>query len=180
MDEIQFWELIDKSRATAGGDSEKQSDLLAQDLAQWPITDMFDFEDIFRSLRNKSYVAELWDAAFVIQCGCGDYGFYSFQEWLIGQGKDIFEKALADPESLIEVIEVGEVGYQKIYPILLGVVDKAYGLAAGQERPPRFWDRQPLKGELLGEPENLARFPKLKAKYWDWWMDHFGNKSADG
>src|SRR5712692_7091584 len=94
VDETQFWELIDKSRAAADGDSEKQSDLLARDLAKWPIADIFDFEDIFRSLINKSYMAELWAAAFVIEgFPCSDDSFSSCQEWLVGQGKEIFEKA---------------------------------------------------------------------------------------
>ena len=81
MDETQFWELIDKCRAAADGDSEKQSNLLARDLAKWPIADIFDFEDIFRSHINKSYMAELWAAAFVIEgFPCSDDCFSSYQE----------------------------------------------------------------------------------------------------
>ena len=67
-----------------------------------------------------------------------------------------------------------------MYPTLLGVVVKAYELVTGQEAPPRFWSPAPLKGEYLDEQAALERFPKLKAKYWDWWMEQYGIQSADG
>lgn len=171
MDTATFWELIDKTREAAHGDPRKQSDFLIEELARLPENDILTFHSIFRDLMDQAYVADLWDAAYVIGCGCSDDGFMAFREWLIGRGKDIFDKALADPESLVDVVEVGEAN---VFPTLLGVAFEAYERVTGQEMSPRPREQRELKGENREEHEALAHFPKLTAKHWRWWLEHYG------
>ena len=59
-------------------------------------------------LLDKAYVATLWDAADIIGCGCSDDGFWDFRGWLIAQGQKVYENALSDPESLLDLIDVDE------------------------------------------------------------------------
>ena len=40
--------------------------------------------------------------------GCRDEGFMDFRAQLIGQGQDVFEKALSDPESLVDIVDFGQ------------------------------------------------------------------------
>lgn len=171
MDITKFWELVDKTREDASGDPRKQSDLLTDALAQLPANDIVAFDNIFRGLRDQAYIADLWDAAYVIDCGCSDDGFMSFREWLIGRGKEVYDKALADPETLVDIVEVGS---ENIFPTLLGVTYHAYERVTGREMPPLLREPAELKGQHREEQEALAHFPKLTAKYWTWWLEQYG------
>ncbi len=173
MDAASFWELINKTREAAGGDPRKQHDLLINELAQLPENEILSFDEIFRDLMDEAYAAELWEAAYVIDCGCSDDGFSSWREWLIGRGKVVFYKALADPESLTDIVEVGG---ENVYPTLLGVTFSAYERVTGKDMlPPRSMPLPELKGESSRDEEAMkAKFPKLTEKYWNWWMKHFG------
>ncbi len=101
-----FWKLIDKTRNASNGDVSKQANLLIEELVQLPLTEILAYETIMDNLLDTAYDAALWDAAEIIECGCGDDGFSDFRAWLIAQGKDVYEKAIANPESLVDLIDV--------------------------------------------------------------------------
>ncbi len=48
----------------------------------------------------------MWEAANLVCGGCSTDGFWYFHAWLIGLGRDIFERVVADPDNLAEVPEV--------------------------------------------------------------------------
>jgi hypothetical protein len=50
----------------------------------------------------------LWAAAYIIGGGCSDDGFSDFRGWLICRGEKVYEAALRDPESLVEVVDDSE------------------------------------------------------------------------
>jgi len=174
MDIKAFWELIDKTREAANGDARKQSDLLTEELTNLPEEEIISFDQIFRDLKDKAYIGNLWDAAIVIMGGCGDDGFQEFREWLVGRGKEAYENAIKDPETLEDVLEASEV----VFPTLLGPAMDAYEKLTGKTMPPNPREWAELQGrptvnidkeetELLAEIS--ARFPKLTAKFWEWW-----------
>lgn len=165
MDTKAFWELIDKTGEASGGDPFQQAELLIDALTQLSEDDILVYDSILWDLMDQAYVAELWEAANIIGCGCSDDGFMDFRAWLIGRGKDIFEKALADPENLAEVVEAGQ---ETQVEALLYVAPKAYEKKTSKEEsPPMSRERPNLKGEPSpNEQLMLARFPKLTAKFW--------------
>jgi hypothetical protein len=174
MDITEFWKLIDKTREAASGDARKQSDLLMDELVKLPAEEIISFQTIFYDLRDKAYIGNLWDAATVIMDGCSDSGFDEFREWLVGRGKEAYENAIKDPETLVDVLEASEV----IFPTLLGPTMEAYEKVTGKDMPPSPRERPELQSrptinldkeetELLAEIS--ARFPKLTAKFWEWW-----------
>ena len=174
MEITGFWELIDKTRDAANGSAEKQSELLTLELAKLPAEEIISFERIFDELKDHAYLGNLWDAAIIIMNGCGDDGFQEFREWLVGRGKDAYENALKDPETLVNVLEIGE----PIFPTLLSPAMEAYEKVTGKDMPPmpRPWaelqDRPTInidaeEAELLAEMSR--RFPKLTFKFWEWW-----------
>ena len=99
MDINEFWNLIDTTREASGGDVSKQVDLLVEILVKRSLDEIFSYEGIMDDLLDKAYHAALWDAADIIGCGSGDDGFWDFRAWLIAQGKEVYENALADPDS---------------------------------------------------------------------------------
>lgn len=168
MDITEFWKLIDTTRDAANGDAKKQSDLLTEELAKLPENEIILFDQIFHDHKDKAYIGNLWDAAFIIMHYCSDSCFEEFGEWLIGRGKDAYEKAIEDPETITDVLEVGE----QIFPTLLSPAMEAYEKVTGKDMPPMPRERAQLQGKPTEDAEEdkiLARFPKLTAKFWQWW-----------
>jgi len=174
MDVSEFWKLIDKTREAANRNAKHQSVLLTEELAKLPAEEIISFHAVFRDLKDNAYIGNLWDAATVIMQACSDDGFQEFREWLVGRGREAYENAIRDPETLVDVLEV----HEHIYPTLLAPAMEAYEKVTGKDMPPmpRAWAE--LKGkptininadasELLAEIS--ARFPKLTAKFWEWW-----------
>ena len=173
MDTKEFWNLIDKTRSSGGGDHHKQAKLLVDELAKRSEVEILDYQEILDDLQDEAYIAELWEVAYILDMGCGDDGFMDFRAWLIGQGKDVFDKALADPESLVDYVEVGQNTKSES---LLYVAQDAYELKTRRSAgfmPRRSKPRPQLKGtHAEGEDAILERFPKAKEKFWDWWLNH--------
>jgi len=162
------------TREAAKGDARKQSELLTEELAKLPAEEIISFDQIFYDLKDKAYIGDLWDAATIIMDGCGDDGFQKFREWLVGRGIEVYENAIKDPETLVDVLEASEI----VFPTLLGPAMDAYEKVTGKDVPPSPRERTELPSrptinldkeetELLAEIS--ARFPKLTAKFWRWW-----------
>jgi hypothetical protein len=158
-----FWQLMDESRAEADGDPFEQSQRLTAALAELPPEEIIEFDHLAHELQDQAYSAALWEACYVIEPGCNDDGFLAWRQWLIGQGQEAFERALADPDTLAELVDGDqETGFE----LLLGVADEAYVQATGEALPIVLRAAQPLKGELHEDDEEIFRqFPRLTAKF---------------
>lgn len=169
MDETEFWELIDGSREAAEGDPEEQAEVLTERLTGLDPDAVVDFARHFEARYNRSYTWDLWAAASVMLDGATDDVFDSFRCWLIGQGREIFEGALHEPDELATLVgefdeevdgDAEELGYaaDEAYEQLTGAPLPELGLtpppreplgtyidfdddAAVRERLPQLWDR---------------------------------------
>lgn len=99
LDKKEFWRLIEESKRF-----DVQAEWLTEALFQKKIAEVLEFEFIFQGLMNKIYQSRLWGAAFVLMGGCSDDAFDYFRGWLIGQGEEIYNKVMKDPEYLAEYI----------------------------------------------------------------------------
>ncbi|GAA2264169.1 hypothetical protein GCM10010145_40200 [Streptomyces ruber] len=169
MDETEFWELVDSTREAAEGDPEEHADLLVERLVQLDPDAVLDFARHFEWRYNRAYTWELWGAAAVLLGGASDDAFDYFRCWLIGQGREVFEGAVHDPDSLAALLsdfdeeldgDGEELGYaaDEAYEQLTGTVAPDLGVspagpepagtpldfeddAALAERYPRLWAR---------------------------------------
>ncbi len=105
MDKAQFWRLIEEAKAKSGGECEEQAKALRSSLLPLSADDVAIFERLFNEFREAAYRWNLWGAAYLINGGGSDDGFEYFRWWLIGQGKEIFEAALAHPDDLADLIK---------------------------------------------------------------------------
>lgn len=172
MDKTQFWQLIESSKVESEGDSEKQCDQqaekLKQSLSPLPPEELVAFERIFNECRNAAYRWDLWGAAVMLNGGSSDDGFEYFRWWLIGQGQAVFEGALADPDSLADLIktdiEWGDAWLE--CESIAYVAMEVYEEKAGHEMPTE--KIHVFVGEPVGvrwEEDDLdALYPKLAAK----------------
>ena len=162
MDVDRFWQVVEASRLQAGLDTDARVESLRIVLSGLPAAELESFQRHYDEQIRRSYRWDLWGAAFVMNGGCSDDGFRYFRDWLISEGRETFEKALANPESLadldrVELAELESYGY---------VALELYGKKAsgGLDR-----DLSTEGAEPTGQPwkeEDVDRlFPRLAAKY---------------
>lgn len=171
MDTKQFWRMIEAAKAESGDCEEQcdaQAERLNQSLSLLPAEDIAAFGNIFDLCRKDAYRWDLWGAACLINGGASDDGFEYFCRWLIGQGRAIYEAALADPDSLSSLItddikwgnaglDCEELGY---------VAGEVYEQKAGREIPSdeaMFVTSEPV-GVRWEEDDLNALYPKIAAK----------------
>ncbi|MEU0559579.1 DUF4240 domain-containing protein [Dactylosporangium sp. NPDC006015] len=171
------WRLVDEARAGLGG-SPSADDVAAamvRLLGARPPVVIAAFDRPFDELVAVSYRAGLWAAAYVINGGASDDGFEYFRGWLITQGRETFERALADPDSLAThpavVAAAAECDDLECEDVL-AVVWQAYrDRTGGDDLPaPDFTIRRPdldpdWEFDFDDEAEMRRRLPRLMALY---------------
>lgn len=104
----EFWTLVDQARAgvadtrTADGVQEV-AERLVRRLAELGPAAAVEFDLAFDEVDGEAYRWDLWAAAYLMQGGCSDDGFDYFRGWLAAQGRQTWERVLADPDSLADV-----------------------------------------------------------------------------
>ncbi|MEV4555847.1 DUF4240 domain-containing protein [Kitasatospora sp. NPDC049285] len=104
MDETAFWQLIDDTRDAADGDPDDQAEVLVERLMQLTPDEVLDFARQFEARFQRAYTVELWGAASLLLGGASEDGFDYFRCWLIGQGREVFEGGIHDPDQLAELV----------------------------------------------------------------------------
>lgn len=160
MDEMGFWKIVQNAHDASGGDMDAKCNALRQQLSALSKDEALEFAKHFDALMDKAYDWSLWGAAYVINGGCSDDTFSDFRAALISRGRQAFERALSDPESLAaEDFDESEwfyEGYQ--YAVTDGVE------AAAGSRPQHNMQAQP-SGTDWQEDQVYSLFPKLSAKF---------------
>ncbi|MET8509615.1 DUF4240 domain-containing protein [Streptomyces sp. NPDC004787] len=170
MDETEFWEIIDSTRERAEGDPEEHADLLVERLSRLDPDSVVDFARHFEARYNRAFTWELWGAAAVLLDGAPDDAFDWFRCWLIGQGREVFEGAVHDPDALAELLDDFDPEIDGDGEELGFAADEAYEGLTGGETPEL--GITPQGPEPLGTPFDLeddgvlaARFPRLWARF---------------
>lgn len=99
MDADQFWQLIDATRGQP-----ERGDMLTAALATLPEDAILRFRLLYDDVLQTANTWDLWGAAYQINGGCSDDGFYYFREGLLELGRKTFEDAVADPDGLAAVV----------------------------------------------------------------------------
>jgi hypothetical protein len=84
MTHDQFWKII---ADTCGSDphiSDEWDTKLTEALATLSADEIIEWNHIFDELAQRAYRTDLWAAAYLINGGASDDGFYYFRCWLIG------------------------------------------------------------------------------------------------
>ena len=167
MDKIQFWRLIEDAKSKSGADCEEQAGLLKRALVKLPPEEIVAFGGIMDELLGQAYRWDLWGAAYLINGGASDDGFEYFCRWLIAQGRETFEAALARPDDLADLIKDDIVwGDGQLDCEAMGYTAmEAHEEKTGREFPhgaPRFSSGEPV-GMKWEEDDLDAMFPKIAA-----------------
>lgn len=163
MDKQDFWTIIDAVHAESGGDLDRKCTLLEMRLHSLADDEIIDFIDHFDAADAAAYTWPLWGAAYIMHGGCSDDAFIDFRATLISQGQDIYEGALADPDSLadLDVDNEEQICYEG-FQYLAGEVANKKSIDLPQ-RAFRLPDNP--TGTAWDEEELESLFPRLWAKY---------------
>jgi hypothetical protein len=176
MTEAEFWKLIAESRAAALADDpgdgddliELQSAALQALLMRLSPEQLIGYQQRFEELCGRLYRYDIWGVAYWMHGGCGDDGFRDFRSTLISLGRERFEKTLADPDSLAELVGdrlapyLQAEGFQYVAP-------RAYKAKTGADMPMEYeasGPREPVGEHFDFEDEELMaeRYPRLLAQ----------------
>jgi hypothetical protein len=170
MDQKRFWDIIAVACRSDPSAVDEWDEALTNELARLRPEEVLEFDRIFDELADQAYRRDLWGAAYTINGGASDDGFYYFRCWLVGMGQRVYEAALADPDSLADVAIPPE---QDADAEIYAAAQRAWEKVTGREGEyplclPARHDGGQLKGERWDwskKAEVRKRFPRLAAKY---------------
>ncbi|MEM7244157.1 MAG: DUF4240 domain-containing protein [Acidobacteriota bacterium] len=162
LDDDGFWSLVDEARQSARDDEDALQQLTALCEPLEPV-ELVAFRLRLDEHLNDAYRWDLWAAAFLIEGGCSDDGFLYFRAWLVLQGRERFEAALADPESLADWIETAvRTDCESLLYLPIEVFEKNTGQGFPHDHLPR--SPSDPEGEPWDEDDVATVLPKLAAK----------------
>jgi hypothetical protein len=176
MDKHQFWQLIKAARGRARhpDDTEDTARQATALLAIRPAEEIVAAQQALWDLMADSCTKPLWAAAYVINGGCSDDGFAYFRGWLIAQGREVFERMVADPDALADtpVVRAGATdGLGLEAEDTLNIAWNAHLTATGEQLPPdsftiRYPELDPSWGFDFDDQDEMARrLPRLTALF---------------
>ena len=172
MTHDQFWKIIAESCCSDPNSVEEWDTKLTEALTKFPAAEIIEWNHIFDELAKQSYRTDLWAAAYLINGGASDDGFYYFRCWLIGMGETIYNNALANPDSLADIASpawfaTGIDAEAEIY----AAAHRAWMRVTGNEYDANYPARNEA-AELVGDDWNFndstemkQRLPRLSALY---------------
>ena len=164
--EDAFWRLVAETRSAAGSNTGRQSELLDERLRRLPAAQIAGFAQIHRTLDRRAYTWALWGAAATVEDGCSDDCFRDFRFYVISLGRDAYERALRNPDSLATVVQDAETGDWENAD---DVAPEAYSSVTGNDLATEDSDLSgtPSGGRInLDDPRTLARrYPRLTARF---------------
>jgi hypothetical protein len=144
-----FWLVIEAARHDSHGTCAAHTDALVKRLTRRSLEDVHSFTRVMDEQLDRAYSWDLWGAAYVINGGCSDDGFEYFRGWLLAMGRDVFEAAHANPESLAGVASADCECEEFLYAPVRAVEE----MTGSDELPPRYapFPSEPSGGEVSGE-----------------------------
>ena len=110
-----FWDLIHEAKNACGQDMDAMLANLKDRLVSMGPAQAQNFHDIIHAYEDLADKFGLWDAAGIMkEYGCSDDGFIDFRAWLIAQGREVYFAALADPDSLADVVPYGDCCFEQL------------------------------------------------------------------
>jgi len=155
MDDAKFWKIISDS---ADANQDAQETKLRGVLEKLSIAEILKFDLTYRRHKKRAHHWDIWAAAYIINGGCSDDGFDYFKDWLISRGEKIFENALSDPETLIDIAIPWDTEFEDFSYVAIDVLEGKGG--EFPKLPDELCHSAPA-GEDWNEDTVETKYPKL-------------------
>ena len=162
MTRDEFWRLVE------GLEPEGAEEQLEQRLMSLGPESVAAFQAHFDRLHERAYDWMLWAAAYIIEGGCSDDGFIDFRYGLISRGKEFYETALSDPDSMADIIGEDDLIPNESFGY---VAMEVYERKTGNEIPredfelPSYPDPTGEEWDFDDEELCASKLPKLWARF---------------
>ena len=105
MDLETFWTVIERSRPAAGTDDPvgRQQEALVEELSARDTDDVVTFARHLAAQVERANEWRVWAAGYLAAGDMSDDAFLDFRVWLVAQGREAFERVLADPDALADL-----------------------------------------------------------------------------
>ena len=178
MDNQGLWELIEAARGQVRdpADAEAVAARAARLLSARPPGEIVAADEVLWGLMADSYRNPLWAAAYLVNGGCSDDGFEYFRGWLIMQGREVYERVVADPDALAGLAAIrakAPSGRPVECEDTLYIASRAYRALTGGELPgvrsgPNYPGLDPeWDFDFDDRAEMARRLPRLAALFLD-------------
>jgi hypothetical protein len=107
LGEKRFWDIIARC-CDPEGPSDEWFNALQEELMQLSADEIANFDWLFWAKTTAACTVDLWGAAYLINGGASDDGFYYFRCWLVGMGQKVYQAAVKKPDSLADVVSPDE------------------------------------------------------------------------
>ena len=166
-----FWAMIENARQKSISNPEQQQwEHLVDALCDLSLKDIQEFGRILWLKKAQAYRADIWEAAFLVACHCGDDSFTDFHNWLIAQGRFVYEKTLEDPENLADFVDKKN-RFDIFEDWMHSTPELAYARKTQQpisDVPRQGYPYKPVLTAPLTPEEDLpAKYPRIIAKIGD-------------
>lgn len=162
----EFWRIIDATRAP---EQETQLASLKEELTPLSREQLLAFYQIYYALQEQSYNWRIGAAAEIINHGLTDDGFAYFLDWLIAQGRTVFERAHFDPETLAELDFDNRSAFAEFEDFHFAVIELFQQRYGEDVRDVTGLMTYPTDGPDMpaGEEPASADLPELYPKLWE-------------
>ena len=169
MNQDQFWDIIGRACRSDLHKADDWARNLEIELKRFAPDEIVEWNHIFDRLAFRARTVDLWGAAYTINGGASDDGFYYFQCWLIGMGKQVYETAVANPDRLADVLDPQVDAQAEIYAAAHQAWMAVTGRRDTDPYPARKeYSDQPVPGEdwdFDDAEEVHRRLPRLASIY---------------
>jgi hypothetical protein len=154
MEESVFWQLIEEARE--GSDCvEEHAQKLAELLEGFRAGEVAKFNRLLHEKLGEARRYDLWAISSIVCRSCSEDRFDYFRCWLVLQGRQAFECALADPVAFFDCLAPQE-SYQA--EELLSAAQQAYASIKQDDLPKSAFPNAP---RWKGVPWNVDELPRL-------------------
>jgi hypothetical protein len=161
----EFWQIVERVHTAAPQDMRAKCKLLAEELHRIPADEILSFGRHFDDCYHKADKWDIWGAAYIIHRGCSDDGFMDFRSTLISLGRQPFEAALTNADSLAGFDINPEWACFEGYQYVPGKVWRERFSCVSPEDEQQTKHHGGTTGEYVDPEEMTPRFPRLVAKY---------------
>ncbi|SHL59918.1 DUF4240 domain-containing protein [Hymenobacter psychrotolerans] len=171
MEKTTFWQILESAKQAAQGDQQLQEQVLISSLEKLEPEQIIGFECILREYLIEADHYNIQAAQKIIDGYVSDDPYLYFRCWLIGQGEAVVAQALANPDSLANIVEDPYQDFEE----LLYVATKAFEKHAGREEDDETFPRAVALergldyntgSETKGEDWTENQLPKMLPKLW--------------
>jgi hypothetical protein len=170
MDIPTFWQIIETAKTKAKGNEGRMLATLAAALKDQGPAAVAAFQRHLDERMQAAYTWPLWGAAYILNGGCSDDGFEYFRGLLIANGREVFESAVKNPDSLAATkLKFGQAGDRGFESFLYVPAQVHEELMNGAKVPRTVERRAEHAGTGWAEGgDDLPALLPLLAKKYDW------------